>query len=97
MSMPTIIIYLIDSARCLNPNSFMSNLLFCCSIFYKMKLPTLVAFNKSDIADSNIPIDWLRNYDSFTDALSQNPNYLSTLSKSMVLTLEEFYNNFQVI
>ncbi|CAD8171178.1 unnamed protein product [Paramecium octaurelia] len=97
MSMPTIIFYVIDIARCQNPNSFMSNLLFSCSIFYKFKLPMVIVFNKCDVADSKQPLEWLRNYDSFTEALKNKDTYLSTLSKQMVLTLEEFYNNFTVL
>lgn len=59
----------------------MSNLLFCCSIFYKFKLPFVVIFNKCDVADSKIPLDWVRNYDSFLEALTKSDNYLATLSK----------------
>lgn len=44
----------------------MSNLLFCCSIFYKFKLPMVVVFNKCDAADSKVPLNWLRDYDLFT-------------------------------
>jgi 50S ribosomal subunit-associated GTPase HflX len=57
----------------------------------------VVVFNKCDVADSKIPLNWLRDYDSFTEALKNKDNYLSTLSKQMVLTLEEFYNNFTVL
>ena len=38
----------------------MSNLLFCCSIFYKMKLPLIVVFNKCDVADAIKPIEWMQ-------------------------------------
>lgn len=43
----------------------MSNMLFCCSILYKTKLPIVVVFNKSDIADANVPIGWMKNFDQF--------------------------------
>ena len=43
----------------------MSNMLFCCSILYKTKLPIVVVFNKNDIADASVPIGWMKNFDLF--------------------------------
>lgn len=43
---PTIIVYVVDSARSVNPVTFMSNMLYACSILYKTKLPFIVAINK---------------------------------------------------
>ena len=43
----------------------MSNMLFACSILYKMKLPMLIVFNKCDVADSAVPINWMKDFDSF--------------------------------
>ena len=48
-SFPTTIVYVIDTTRCTNPNSFMSNMLYACSIYYKTKLPMLIVFNKTDV------------------------------------------------
>jgi signal recognition particle receptor subunit beta len=80
---PTAILFVLDSYRCQNPNTFMSNMLFCCSILYKLKLPILVVFNKSDVADPQVPIGWMKDYDSFIDVIKGSENYLSTLSRSM--------------
>ena len=38
-SLPTAIVYVVDTARCQNAVTFMSNMLYACSILYKMKLP----------------------------------------------------------
>lgn len=43
---PTVIVYVMDTARSENPVTFMSNMLYACSILYKTKLPFLVAMNK---------------------------------------------------
>jgi len=94
---PTAILFILDSYRCQNPNTFMSNMLFCCSILYKLKLPILVVFNKSDVADASIPIKWMKDYDSFIDAIKSNENYLSTLSRSMGLALDEFYESLNYV
>jgi GPN-loop GTPase len=48
---PSALIYVVDTARCENPNTFMSNMLFSLSIMYRTKLPLLVVLNKSDVGN----------------------------------------------
>lgn len=43
----------------------MSNMLFCCSIFYKCKLPIIVVFNKCDVENTDTLATWLKDYDKF--------------------------------
>lgn len=43
---PTVIAYVVDSARATNPTTFMSNMLYACSILYRTKLPFFIVFNK---------------------------------------------------
>lgn len=43
---PTIIVYVMDLCRSLSPVTFMSNMLYACSILYRMKLPLLLVLNK---------------------------------------------------
>lgn len=43
---PTIIVYVIDTVRSVNPVTFMSNMLYACSILYKTKLPFVIVMNK---------------------------------------------------
>lgn len=43
---PTVIVYVLDTSRSVNPVTFMSNMLYACSILYKTKLPFIVAMNK---------------------------------------------------
>lgn len=38
--------YVMDSARSTNPVTFMSNMLYACSILYRTKLPFVVVLNK---------------------------------------------------
>ena len=40
---PTVIVYVVDTARCKNAVTFMSNMLYACSILYKLKLPLVPA------------------------------------------------------
>lgn len=43
---PTIVIYVMDVVRSTNPTTFMSNMLYACSILYKTRLPFIVVLNK---------------------------------------------------
>ena len=36
---PTSFLFVADVVRCQNPNTFMSNMLFCCSVLFRSKLP----------------------------------------------------------
>ena len=48
-SMPTVVVYVVDTPRCSSAVTFMSNMLYACSILYKTKLPLLLVFNKTDV------------------------------------------------
>lgn len=84
-------LYVTDTVRCENPNTFMSNMMYSLSILYKSKTPLLVVFNKTDILDHTFAANWMTDFSAFDDALSKQDNYLASLSRSMSLVLEEFY------
>jgi len=90
-SFPTSNLYIADTVRCQNPNSFMSNMLYALSILYKSKIPLLVVFNKTDVIDHQFAVKWMTDFNEFDDALAKQENYLASLSRSMSLVLEEFY------
>lgn len=46
---PTIIVYVMDIVRSVNPTTFMSNMLYACSILYKTRLPLILVLNKVSI------------------------------------------------
>ena len=52
--MPTVVVYVMDAVRSTSPVTFMSNMLYACSILYKYKLPFIVAMNKIDKAGSDV-------------------------------------------
>jgi len=41
-----VVVYVMDTVRSCSPVTFMSNMLYACSILYKMKLPFIIAMNK---------------------------------------------------
>ena len=94
---PSILIYIIDLPRCSNPNTFSSNMLYALSIMYKMKLPLLIAFNKSDIAKDTKVIEWMDDYESLQNVLKKQDDYMSTFSSSLSLLLAEFYKTIKYV
>ena len=62
------------------------------SIQYRLKqLPFIVLLNKSDVQDPQKLLDWVNDYELFLDALQEDPSYLATLSRSIVIHLSEFF------
>ena len=104
-SYPTVIAYIVDTPRTTSPTTFMSNMLYACSILYKTKLPMIVVFNKTDVQSCEFAKEWMSDFESFQMAVQkdqqenqeQSSGYMSSLVNSMSLMLEEFYSNLDVV
>ena len=70
-SFPTVVAYIIDTPRTSSTSTFMSNMLYACSILYKTKLPMILVFNKTDIKDADFAKDWMTDFEAFQAALKQ--------------------------
>ncbi|KAK0721642.1 hypothetical protein B0T26DRAFT_749141 [Lasiosphaeria miniovina] len=71
-SFPTVIAYIIDTPRTSSTSTFMSNMLYACSILYKTKLPMILVFNKTDVKDASFAKEWMTDYDAFQAALNED-------------------------
>lgn len=53
---PTVIVYVMDTVRSVSPVTFMSNMLYACSILYKTKLPFIIVMNKVNITKPQMDV-----------------------------------------
>ncbi|TFK38376.1 XPA-binding protein 1 [Crucibulum laeve] len=105
-SLPTVVAYVIDTPRTTAPATFMSNMLYACSILYKTKLPFILVFNKTDVQPHDFAIEWMNDFEEFQAALSTHegtrdsegePTYMNSLMNSMSLVLDEFYKGLKAV
>lgn len=95
---PTVILYITDTPRSVSPTTFMSNMLYACSVLFKSRLPMVCVFNKVDAVPSAFAEEWMSDFEAFQQALdSDREEYMGSLNRSMSLVLDEFYRNIKTV
>jgi GPN-loop GTPase len=99
-SYPTVLAYIIDTPRSSSPATFMSNMLYACSVLYKTSLPMVLVCNKTDVKGAGFVREWMTDFEAFQGAVrgergsagEEGMGYMGSLMGSMGLVLEEFYH-----
>ena len=77
---PTVMVFVIDTVRCASsPNTFMSNMLYACSMYYRARIPLVICFNKTDVVSHEFAMEWMRDFEAFQEALINTAKKLTSL------------------
>lgn len=68
--LPTIVLFVADTTRCVSPQTFVSTMLYASGIMLKQQLPLIVVFNKTDVVSADVAIAWMRDSDALEDAVA---------------------------
>lgn len=96
-SFPTTILYATDTPRCTSPTTFMSNMLYACSILFKTHIPVVCVFNKIDVTPCEPQMEWMRDFEAYQEALDgdRTEDYMGPLNRSLSLGMDEFYQSMK--
>lgn len=101
-ALPTCVVFVVDTPRAQSPATFVANMMYACSILYKTRLPLVLAFNKTDVVSHEFARTWMTDFEAFQDAArdaadAEDGTYMSSLTQSMGLVLEEFYRTLECV
>jgi GTPase SAR1 family protein len=96
---PTIVLFVVDIPRCGHPPTFISTMLYACSILYRSGLPVVLGLTKSDVKPADEIIGWMTDLEKFEAALDAqaDPSYFSDFNRSTGQIFSELYEVMPVV
>ncbi len=86
----------------------MSNMLYCCSVLYKSRLPIICVFNKIDTVSCEYALEWMTDFETYLNAIDGDSahaevsrahadgEYMGSLNRSLALVMDEFYKSVTI-
>jgi GTPase SAR1 family protein len=95
----TIVLFIVDIPRCSHPPTFISTMLYACSILYRSGLPVVLALTKTDVKPPDELISWMTDLDKFEAAVSAQPDqtYFADFNRSTGQIFSELYEVMPVV
>lgn len=96
---PTVVLFVVDVPRCSKAATFVSTMLYACSILYRSGLPVVLALTKTDVASPDEIIGWMTDNDKFEEALDRehDSSYFDDFNRSCGSVFSEFYEALPVV
>lgn len=96
---PTVILFVVDIPRCSHTPTFISTMLYACSILYRSGLPVVLALTKTDVKPADEIISWMTDNDKFEEAISKegDSSYFSDFNRSTGSIFSELYETIPVV
>ena len=96
---PTVVVFVVDVPRCTKTPTFISTMLYACSILYRSGLPMVMALTKTDVKPAQEIIDWMTDEDKFNAAIDSDNNrsYFTDFNRATGSISSKFYNAIPVI
>lgn len=92
----TVILFVVDVPRCSHTPTFISTMLYACSILYRSGLPLVLALTKTDKKSADEVISWMTDNDKFEDSLDES-SYFSEFNRSTGQIFSELYKTMPVV
>lgn len=96
---PTVVVFVVDVPRCGHTPTFISTMLYACSVLYRSGVPLIMALTKTDVKPADEMISWMTDLDKFTAALDAegDTSYFSEFNRSTGQIFSELYETMPFV
>lgn len=95
----TVVLFVVDVPRCTKTATFVSTMLYACSVLYRSGVPMVLALTKTDVTPADEILEWLRDVDKFEDAVAneKDDTYFSDFVRSAGDVMSELYKTIPFV